>query len=168
MKTKKLRKLALSLLLEMKSLDNVKVERSLINTYREYDADYDEGVSDRLKKMVLNLIKYNENISINLDENQLSISTNDIGKLKQSFNTVSKYGNDEGFLEIYITKNGFEINYGYRKKASYKDDNIFKELAPIVKKRRKEINFENFDEIWTDIMKVSGAMRDSNLEDLGI
>ena len=165
MKTKKLRKLALSLLLEMKSLDNVKVERSL--TYREYDADYDEDVSDRLKKMVLNLIKYNENISINLDENQLSISANDIGKLKQSFNTVSKYS-DEGFLEICITKNGFDINYGYRKRASYKDDNIFKELAPIVRNRRKEINSENFDEIWTDIMKVSGAMRDSNLEDLGI
>lgn len=165
MKTKKLRKLALSLLLEMKSLDNVKVERSL--TYREYDADYDEDVSDRLKKMVLNLIKYNENISINLDETQLSISANDIGKLKQSFSTVSKYS-DEGFLEICITKNGFDINYGYRKRASYKDDNIFKELAPIVRNRRKEINSENFDEIWTDIMKVSGAMRDSNLEDLGI
>lgn len=163
MKTKKLKKLARSIFLEMKSLDSVKVERS----HREYDADYDECVSDRLKKMVLNLIKYNENISINLDENQLSISANDIGKLKQSFNTVSKYS-DEGFLEICITKNGFDINYGYRKRASYKDDNIFKELAPIVRNRRKEINSENFDDIWTDIMKVSGAMRDSNLEDLGI
>ena len=49
MKTKKLRKLALSLLLEMKSLDNVKVERSLSNPYREYDADYDElaGLSEQ-------------------------------------------------------------------------------------------------------------------------
>ena len=138
MKTKKLRKLALSLLLEMKSLDNVKVERSLSNPYREYDADYDEGVSDRLKKMVLNLIKYNENISINLDENQLSISANDIGKLKQSFNTVSKYGNDEGFLEIYITKNGFDIDYGYRKKASHKDEYLQRIGADSQKKTKRD------------------------------
>ncbi len=162
MKSKKLKKIARSILEEM---NRPKEEHRLYH----YDADYDEGVSDRLKKMVLNLIKYNDNISINVDENRLSISANDIGKVKSlsSNSSLVKYSEDSS-LEICITKAGFDINYGYRKRASYKDSSIFEELAPIVRNRLKEINFENFNDIWTDIMKASGVMRDSNLEELGL
>ena len=39
-------------------------------------------------------------------------------------------------------------------------------MSTIVKNRLKEINDENFSDICESLMKDSGIMRDSNLEDL--
>jgi len=43
---------------------------------------------------------------------------------------------------------------------------MFSELSPVIKQRLKEINAENFSEIWETLMKDSGIMRDNNLETL--
>jgi hypothetical protein len=45
---------------------------------------------------------------------------------------------------------------------------MFKDLSPAIRERLKEINFENFDDIWNDVMKKSGVIRDNNLDELGI
>ena len=75
---------------------------------------------------------------------------------------------DDNYLEIFVDEKGFYLNYGYRKRSRYSDDEIFNELLPLVKKRNKEINSENFNEIWEEVMIESGIMRDNNLNELGI
>jgi hypothetical protein len=137
----------------------------------EYRAEYDSEVSDKLKKFILNVIQYKENLSITISEKHFTISTNDIKNIKKSHssNSNNKYPvSDENYLEIFVDDKGFYLNYGYRKRSRYADDEIFNELLPLVKKRNKEINSENFNEIWEEVMIESGIMRDNNLNELGI
>lgn len=140
----------------------------------EYRAEYDSEVSDKLKKFIFNVLQYKENLSINISEKHFSISTNDIKNIKKS-NTSNSYSNgkihsvsDDNYLEIFVDEKGFYLNYGYRKRSRYTDDEIFNELLPLVKQRNKEINSENFNEIWEEVMIESGIMRDNNLDELGI
>jgi hypothetical protein len=138
----------------------------------EYRAEYDSEVSDKLKKFILNVIQYKENLSITISENHFTISTSDIKNIKKSrsnSNVINKYsGSDENYLEIFVDEKGFYLNYGYRKRSRYTDEEIFNELLPLVKQRNKEINSENFNEIWEEVMIESGIMRDNNLDELGI
>lgn len=135
----------------------------------EYRAEYDSEVSDKLKKFILNVLQYKENLSINISEKHFAISTNDIKNIKKSnSNHNGKLCSDDNYLEIFVDEKGFYLNYGYRKRSRYTDDEIFNELLPLVKQRNKEINSENFNEIWEEVMIESGIMRDNNLDELGI
>ena len=135
----------------------------------EYRAEYDSEVSDKLKKFILNVIQYKENLNITISEKHFSISTNDIKNIKKSnSNHNSKLCSDDNYLEIFVDEKGFYLNYGYRKRSRYTDEEIFNELLPLVKQRNKEINSENFNEIWEEVMIESGIMRDNNLDELGI
>lgn len=166
MKEKKLKKIA-------KLISNqLHVIESPMKGEVEYRAEYDSEVSDKLKKFILNVIQYKENLSITISEKHFTISTNDIKNIKKSnnnSNSINKYSNsDENYLEIFVDEKGFYLNYGYRKRSRYTDEEIFNELLSIVKQRNKEINSENFNEIWEEVMIESGIMRDNNLDELGI
>ena len=161
MKQKKLKKIA-------KLISNEIHVQNPICSEEEFRAEYDSNVSEKLKKLVLNIIQYKENISINVSEDRFFISSCDINNIKSNSIPVNKYTSDENYLEISVNKQGFYLIFGYRKRSRYVDDKILDELLPLVKKRNKEINSENFDEIWTEVMMKSGVMRDNNLDELGI
>jgi hypothetical protein len=133
----------------------------------EYRSEYDSDVSDKLKKLVLNLIQYNENISINITDDRFVVSSNDINSIKNS-SIPTRSMSDDNYLEILVSTEGFTLNLGYKKRSRYADNKIFNELMPLIKERLKEINSINFDEIWCDVMKKSGVIRDNNLDELGI
>jgi hypothetical protein len=137
-----------------------------LRSEEEYRAEYDSDVSDKVKKLILNIIKYKENININIREEQFNIYINDFKSIKNQ-NMNGKIS-DDNCLEMSIDKLGFYINLGYKKRSRYKDENLFNELLPLIRKRNKEINNENFDEIWSEIMIGSGIIRDNNLDELGI
>jgi uncharacterized protein (UPF0210 family) len=165
----------------MKSKKMKKLSKLFIEEFRNYDrslrpmkeetssgdwSEYDQEVSEKFKKMVLNLANYKNNIHINIDSNRVSISTNDITRVKTSSNKNSVY-NDDNYVEMSLHKDlGFSVNYGYKLKSNYKDKKLFDELQPILTQRLKEINADNFNEIWSDLMKESGILRDSNLDDI--
>jgi len=127
-------------------------------------AIYDEEVSNKFKKLIKNIIKYNNNININISELNINISTNDIKDIKKYSNNLIH--SEDNYLELSINKSGFSLNHGYRKSSRYNDDKIFDELKPIIENRLKEINSENFNSIFDEVMKVSGMLRDNNLEEL--
>ena len=133
----------------------------------EYRSEYDSDVSDKLKKLILNLIQYNENININIADDRFVVSSNDINTIKNS-SIPNRSLSDDNYLEILVSTEGFTLNLGYKKRSRYADNKIFNELIPIIKERLKEINSFNFDEIWCDVMKKSGVIRDNNLDELGI
>ena len=167
MKEKKFKKIAEEV---AKLISNQLIEKPTSTMIEEYRAEYDSEVSDKMKKFILNVIKYKENLNISISEEYINIATSDIKKIKKSNSqNIGKYsGSEDNYLEISIDEKGFYLNYGYRKRSRYTDEKIFNELLPLVKQRNKEINSENFNEIWEEVMIESGIMRDNNLDELGI
>ena len=162
MKEKKLKKIIKLTIEEIRGYDGPVPMKEEGDTHR---CEYDSEVSDKFKNMILNLINYKENLNINVDSERINISTNDIYSIKaKKRNTLNK---DEDYLEIAIRKEtGFEINRGYRVRTSYKDTKMYDELVDTVKSTMKQLNSENFNNIWSEVMKESGVLRDNNLNQI--
>lgn len=162
MKEKKLKKIIKQIVEEIRGYDTVPA------SMRDEDinkCEYDSEVSDKFKKMVLNLINYKENMNINVSTERITISTHDIYSIKNK--SVNKLNREEDNLEILIKKgSGFEICRGYRTRTSYQDTTVYDELVDEVKISLKQLNSENFHGIWSEVMKESGVLRDSNLNEM--
>jgi len=131
--------------------------------------DYDVVVSQKVKNLILNIIKYKDNIHITIGDDYFTVSTNDATKIKNNQGIkVNPYKiSEDYYFEISVQQDeGFTLNYGYSKRSNFLDKSMFSELSPVIKQRLKEINAENFSEIWETLMKDSGIMRDNNLETL--
>ena len=128
-------------------------------------SEYDKEVSDKFKKMFLNLISNRENIRLEMNDNLISVSTDDLTSLKKAHKKIT-LSSDENYLRLDVTKQGFQINRGYRQRTNFKDENIYDELIEDVKESQKKYNSEVFNQVWTEIMKDSGIVRDHNLDEL--
>ena len=162
MKKSKLKKLAKLLHQQVTNYEkSLRPIREKIN-YNDYDLE----VSEKVKSLILNIIQYKNNIHISFGDDFFSISTSDATQIKKQ-RIKNFLHSDEYFFEVSVQKEeGFTLNYGYSRKSSYYDKDIFNDMSTIVKNRLKEINDENFSDICESLMKDSGIMRDSNLEDL--
>lgn len=135
--------------------------------------EYDSDVSDKFKKMVYNLIKYPDNLSLSFDTSNININIEDIKQLKSvstNYNN-NKISNGDCRLHITIYKNstntgGFTMTQGYNKHTKYLDPKIYDDIISDIKDRVKSINSENFNGIWDNVARESGILRDSNLDDL--
>ena len=169
MKSKKMKKLAKLIHEEVRNCDRELRPTKMVEEISNGDwSEYDPEVTEKFKKMVLNLANYKNNININIDSSRVSISTSDVTTVKKPIkrNSNTLYS-DDNYVEMSLHKNlGFSINYGYKFRSNYKDENLFDELKPILVQKLKEINADNFNEIWTELMKESGILRDSNLDDI--
>jgi len=161
MKAKNLKKLTKLICEEMSKND------SLVKS--EYSGDWSEynlEISNKFKKMILNLSDCGSNVHISIDERRIIINTSDITTVKK-VNNKNRLCNDDNYVEMILFKNlGFTINYGYRIKSNYRDENLYDELLPILSQKLKEISETNFNNIWDQLMKDSGFLRDSNLDDI--
>ena len=169
MKSKKLKKLAKLFHEEVRNYERESRPMKMSEEVSGGDwSEYDPEVSEKFKKMVLNLATYKNNININVDGNRISISVGDITSVKTPIkrNSNAIY-NEDNYVEMSLHKSlGFSINYGYRLRSNYKDEKLFDEIQPILVQRLKEINADNFNEIWTELMRESGVLRDNNLDDI--
>lgn len=169
MKSKKLKKLAKLFHEEVRNYERESRPMKMVEEISGGDwSEYDPEVSEKFKKMVLNLATYKNNININVDGNRVSISVGDITSVKTPIkrNSNAIY-NEDNYVEMSLHKSlGFSINYGYRLRSNYKDEKLFDEIQPILVQRLKEINADNFNEIWTELMRESGVLRDNNLDDI--
>ena len=162
MKKSKLKKLAKLLHQQFRDYDRIsKPIREKIN-YNDYDSE----VSEKVESLILTIIQYKDNIHISFTDDYFSVSAGDATQIKKP-RTKTHLHSDENYLEVSVQKEeGFTINYGYSRKSSYTDKNLFNKLNSIIKMRLKEINAENFSDICESLMKDSGIMRDNNLEQL--
>ena len=162
MKKGKLKKLAKLLHQQVRDYDRIsRPTREKIN----YN-DFDPEVSERVKNLILTIIKYKDNIHISSSDEYFSVSSSDATQIKKP-RIKGHSHSDDNYLEIGVQKGeGFTINYGYSRRSNYYDINLFDDLNLIIKERLKEINAQNFSEICEGLMKDSGIMRDNNLEDL--
>ncbi len=137
-------------------------------------SNYDETVSNKFKKLVLNLLDYSETLNININENNITVSANDVKRIKNGNAPTSGASNlgmkslvdENNYLEISITKERFIMAKGYNNRTCYKDPSMYEYFLPILSKKLQEINAANFNNVWDDIMKDSGMIRDNNLLEL--
>ncbi len=165
-KDKKIRKIVEVVVQKMR--DDSDINNIPTKMYTGDWAEYDYDVSDKFKKMLLNLLNYKNNIKINIDENLLSISTDNLSNVKKSIinNSQIVCKEDDYFSVDIIKETGFLINKGYNIRSRYLDSKMYDEVFPIFSNKLKEINSENFSDIWNDVMKESGLMRDNNIDEL--
>ena len=168
MKSKKIKKMAKLIHEEFRNCEKESRPMQLVEEISNGDwSEYDPEVSEKFKKMILNLSNYKNNININIDNHRITINTGDITTVKSSKRKSNTLYTEDNYVEMSLVKNlGFSINYGYKVRSNYKDEKLFDELKPVLVQRLKEINADNFNEIWTDLMKESGVLRDSNLDDI--
>jgi len=168
MKEKKLKKIVKLVVEEMREMDRPIKSQMYTGDW----AEYNEEVSNKLKTMLINLLNYRNNISININDNSLSISTDNLSGIKKTRSNSQKASglvkiSDDDYFSVEIIKGtGFTINKGYNIRTQYLDNKMFDEILPLATNKLKEINNENFNDIWNDVMKESGLMRDNNIDEL--
>ena len=162
MKKKDLKKIAKIITGEIRNYNSPMAEKVEEYTWCEYDSE----VSSKFKKMILSLSNYKNNLRFDVSDSRISISTEDLTLIKSGKLNPNQSFNEENYLRIEVTNEGFSINHGYNKRSFYKDDNMYNDLIDDIKDITKKINSDNFLEIWDDVMKESGVIRDSNLDDL--
>lgn len=164
----------------MKEKKLKKIIKEVLNEVRDYDrpmkvqmytgdwAEYDEEISNKLKTMVLNLLNYRNNINININDNSFSISTDNLSGVKKSrsSSSLTKVSDDDYFSIEIVKETGFCINKGYNVRSQYLDSKMYDEILPLTTIKLRDINSENFNNIWNDVMKESGLMRDNNIDEL--
>ena len=162
MKKKDLKKIAKIITNEIRNYNSPMAEKVEEHTWCEYDSE----VSSKFKKMILSLSNYKNNLRFDVNDSKISITTDDLTLIKSGKASNNRLYNEENYLRVEITKEGFNVNHGYNKRSFYKDDNMYNDLINDIKDITKRVNSDNFTEIWTDVMKESGIIRDSNLDDL--
>ena len=143
------------------------------NTYSSW-CEYNSEVSGKMKKMFLNILDYYDNIDVRIDSDRIVIEASDIGSLKKAtISSSSSMGQTyppskySSYFSIEVLKNkGFSIYKENKKRIYYLDDKIYDELIDNVKDVIKKNSSINFNELWAEVMKESGMIRDNNLESL--
>lgn len=174
MKKKDLEKIGDIVAINIKSVLEKQLEKQMnyekVDKAEEYKTSaYDETVSNKFKKLVLNLLDYSETLNININDNSITISANDVKSIKNTNNNTNgplKLQNDSNYLEISINKERFVMAKGYYNRTCYKDTSMYDYFEPILSKKLQEINATNFNTVWDDIMIDSGMIRDNNLLEL--
>ena len=171
MKKKDLEKISDIVAINIKSILEKQMNYEKVDKAEEYKTSaYDETVSNKFKKLVLNLLDYSETLNININDNSITISANDVKSIKNTNNNNNngplKLQNDGNYLEISINKERFVMSKGYYNRTCYKDTSMYDYFEPILSKKLQEINATNFNTVWDDIMIDSGMIRDNNLLEL--
>lgn len=169
MKKKDLEKIGDIVAINIKSILEKQMNYEKVDKSEEYKTSaYDETVSNKFKKLVLNLLDYSETLNININDNSITISANDVKSIKNTNNNTNGplLQNDGNYLEISINKERFVMAKGYYNRTCYKDTSMYDYFEPILSKKLQEINATNFNTVWDDIMIDSGMIRDNNLLEL--
>ena len=177
MKKKDLEKIGDIVAINIKSVLEKQLEKQMnyekVDKAEEYKTSaYDETVSNKFKKLVLNLLDYSETLHININYNSITISANDVKSIKRGNNNTNntngplKLQDDGNYLEISINKERFVMAKGYYNRTCYKDTSMYDYFEPILSKKLQEINATIFNTVWDDIMIDSGMIRDNNLLEL--
>jgi hypothetical protein len=162
MKKKDLKKIAKIITEEIRNYNSPMSEKVEEYTWCEYDSE----VSNKFKKMILSLSNYKNNLRFDVNDTRICITTEDLTLIKSGKASSNRVYNEDNYLRVEVVKDGFSVNHGYNKRSFYRDNNMYNDLIDDIKDITKKINSDNFTEIWTDVMKESGVIRDSNLDDL--
>lgn len=152
----------------IKDLNNPVKSQNINNNI--YWCNYNEDVSNKIRTLILNIIKYkdNSNLNINLRQNDVYISIGNVGNIKKSTSaSISNGKNVESYLEINLIKDkGFNFNYNYINQVYFNDKKIFDELYDRIVSKYDELSMYKFNTSYKEILDLSGLNREYNLQNL--
>lgn len=163
MKKKKIKDLAKQIVKLGREYDRKRYEspRELKEDESNLDyCEYDEKVSEKFSKFVLNLIKIKDKISIDLFEHSFNIHC-DINRFKNSNKNYT-----ENTFDIKVDKFGFRLRRNYSNYTSYKDSNMFELLKEQIIEKNKIVSKELILETVDDLTVELNLSRDNNLEEI--
>ena len=103
MKSKKLKKLAKLIHEEVRNCDRESRPIKMSEEISGGDwSEYDPEVSEKFKKMVLNLSTYKNNINISVDNNRVSINVGDITTVKKSIKRSNVLYSEDNYVEMCL------------------------------------------------------------------
>lgn len=129
-------------------------KKSIDNSLSRNDYTYTEASDDTKKKirnLIIRLSKNRDSFDFNINEYSISF---------YSKSNINKYFNIDIIKEV-----GFNIHYS-DKRVYIKDLTLYDEMVEKIKKEFDVINLDNFNELYSGIMKENGLSRESNLDDL--
>ena len=157
--------------------DRVASKLSSMNTVKEVQYDkfscieYDKEISDKMKNMMDIILKYSQNLNIIINDEEITISCDNIEDIKKGHSPSSRYNliDEANNLIIKILKDrGFTIYmaYEYGTRQLFKDTEIYSYFLPIIEKNKKELGKKKFNDMFNNIMKKSKLIRDHNLNSI--
>ncbi len=119
--------------------------------------EFDESVSKKFSKFVLNLIKIKDKINIEPFNEGFSIFC-DLNRVKSSKNY-----NTENTFDIRIEKVGFRIRRNYSNYLAYKDPNMLESLRKDINEINQTVSKELIEVTIDDLTVELNFSRENNL-----
>lgn len=123
--------------------------------------DSTDEAKQKIRNLIIRLSQKRDDIEHNINDYTISLQASE-GKM---------YGNNNKNLhQIYfhleiIKEVGFNINCNGRR-VLIKDITLYDEMLPKIKESFDKINLDNFNELYSSVMKDNGLNRESNLDEL--
>jgi hypothetical protein len=168
MRKKELKKILKKSLLNFKNKVDKKEKMKfsnepITNQFNDYMfSDSTESNKQQIRNMIFRLLTLRDNLSINISDERISISS-EYG-LKPYKSNVN-YKNSDYFHIDLINKTGYLLNYK-EKRVAFRDESLYSDVVDNIKRIFEELNNKNFEDLYSEVMVESGLARDSNLDDL--
>lgn len=163
MKKKEIKKIAKQIFRLVKKSDRKKYSEPSPAKIEEREfgyCEFDESVSKKFSKFVLNLIKIKDKINIEPFNEGFSIFC-DLNRVKSS-----KTYNTENTFDIRIEKVGFRIRRNYSNYLAYKDPNILESLRKDINEINQSISKELIEVTIDDLIVELNFSRENNLNEI--
>jgi hypothetical protein len=162
MKSKKLKKIIKQSLIE--STQVINGTSSIFNDY--LFTDVTDEIKSKTRNLIYRILKFRDNLNITINENHIYISSENGFDFVKANSTSNILNNTSDYLSIDIIKDIGYLFHWQDKRFAFKDSNLYKDVLSKVEITFKELNEENFSEIYALALKKSGLSRDSNLDEL--
>jgi hypothetical protein len=115
----------------------------------------------KIRNLIIRLSQKRDDIEYNINDYTISLQSSE----RKMYN-----GNNSNLNKLYfhleiIKEVGYNINCNNRR-VLIKDVTLYDEMLPKIKETFDNINLDNFNELYSSIMKDNGLNRDSNLDEL--
>lgn len=163
MKKKSLKKMIKKSIRDSMFYRNEPIPLSEKNSYNEFIfTNSGSEEKKRSRNLIYRILSLRDRLNFHINDNIININS-ELSRLKNT-NPTSKYADDYFSLEI-IKNTGYLLTFN-DKKLGFKDESLYDETIEHVRTTFDQLNKDNFIEIYSKIMKDSGLVRDSNLDDL--
>lgn len=138
----------------------VKSEAKIASNDFNFTESTDE-TKQKIRNLIIRLVQKRDDIEHNINDYAISLQASELKMYSNNSNTLHKI-----YFHLEIIKEvGYNINCNGRR-VLIKDVTLYDEMLPKIKETFDTINLENFNELYSTIMKDNGLSRDSNLDEL--
>ena len=141
--------------------ETVPVKESKLSSNDFNFTESTEEAKQKIRNLIIRLAQKRDDIEHNINDYTISLQASERKMYSNNSNTFHKiYFNLEIIKEV-----GYNINCNGRR-VLIKDVTLYDEMLPKIKEAFDTINLENFNELYSSIMKDNGLNRESNLDEL--